>query len=77
MSLKPGPLAGFENEEEFFAVLVPNIYISESQRLIPGDVKSLLKLRSDHGQNALLPGFDIDEVYLNDLKMCSQAARPQ
>jgi hypothetical protein len=58
-------LSAFENEEEFFAVTVANLYISESGRAasaIPGQSR----LRSDHGTSALSADEDWDLVQFLD-----------
>ena len=65
VSLKGTSLDGFGDEEEFFAVTVANLYISESGRsasAFPGQSR----LRSDHGRGALSADEDWDLVQFLD-----------
>lgn len=65
ISLAKTSLSAFENEEEFFSVLVANVYISETGRTSP--TPGLSRLRSDHFAGALPDGEDNDLVQLLDL----------
>jgi hypothetical protein len=65
VSLKGTSLEAYENEEEFFAVTVANLYMSESGRTasaVPGQSR----LRSDHGSGALSADEDWDLVQFVD-----------
>lgn len=54
-----GRLAPYDNEEEFFAILVENIYISESGRI------NNIGLRSGHSSTAKMDQID-EAVFLSD-----------
>lgn len=65
VSLKGTSLSAFENEEEFFAVTVANVYISESGRA-PSAIPGQSRLRSDHGSRTLSADEDWDLVQFVD-----------
>jgi hypothetical protein len=74
-----GPLSGFDDEEEFFAVTVANVYISESgvnQLFILNPI--FTRLRADHGDTPLPVWelmrtlMDVPEYYKLVKQYCDQ-----